>query len=98
MSWEDRDGARWIRLAGELDNPAITDMRARFDETVDRSGDDIVVDMDGVTFVTSVAVGMLIDTKERLKDTGRRLRLTGINSKVRNAFSMMALGDVFEEL
>jgi len=98
VAWQDRDDGRWIRLEGELDNPAVRDVRTSFDEAVDGADRDVVIDLDRVSFVTSLGVGMLIDAKERLKDSGRRVKLSGVNDKVRNSLRMMALHDAFEEV
>ena len=98
MSWEDRDGGRWVMLEGELDHAACLELRERFDRAVDGGEGDVVVVLEGVSFLCSMAVGLLLSARERLQESGRRLRLNGIQPAVRDALDLMKLGDVFDEV
>jgi len=73
ISWEDRDGARWIALEGELDHEGCALVRERFGSAVREGEGDVVVVLEGVTFLSSMGVGMLLRARETLEKQGRRL-------------------------
>ena len=98
LSWEDRDGTRWIELEGELDHPACLALRERFHKIVVDGEGDVMVVLDGVSFLSSMAVGLLLKARETLLAEGRALKLTGIQPPVRKALRMMNLSSVFKEV
>lgn len=98
ISWQDRDGARWIALEGELDHEGCAEIRDRFDGALRDGKGDIVVAMDGVTFLASMGVGMLLKARETLAKQGRKLKLSGVRTPVRRALELMNLLKVFEQV
>jgi len=98
ISWQDRDGARWISLEGELDHEGCQVVRDRFDEAVRDGKGDVIVAMDGVTFLASMGVGMLLKAREGLAAQGRTLKLSGVRTPVRRALELMNLLKVFEQV
>lgn len=98
VSWEDKDGARWIQLEGELDHEGCALIRDRFDKAVLDGKGDVVVAMDGVTFLASMGVGMLLKARETLASQGRTLKLSGVRTPVRKALELMNLLKVFEQV
>lgn len=98
ISWNDRDGARWIALEGELDHEGCALVRDRFDKAVKDGKGDIIVALDGVTFLASMGVGMLLKARETLAQQGRKLKLSGVRTPVRRALELMNLLKVFEQV
>jgi anti-anti-sigma factor len=98
ISWQDRDGARWIALEGELDHEGCHVVRERFEGAVRDGQGDVVVALDGVTFLSSMGVGMLLKARETLAQRGRRLKLSGVRTPVRRALDLMNLTKVFEQI
>ena len=96
ISWADRDGTRWIELEGELDHQSCLDLRDRFHEAVKSGDGDVILVLQGVTFLGSMAVGMMLRARQTLTEAGRALKLTGIPSNVRSALDLMNLTQVFE--
>ena len=98
ISWQDRDGARWIALEGELDHEGCAQIRDRFDKAVLDGKGDVIVALDGVTFLASMGVGMLLKAREALGAKGRKLKLSGVRTPVRRALELMNLLKVFEQV
>lgn len=98
ISWNDRDGARWISLEGELDHEGCAEIRDRFDEAVREGEGDVIVEMGGVTFLASMGVGMLLKARETLAGQGRKIKLAGVRTPVRKALELMNLLKVFEQV
>jgi len=98
ISWEDREGARWIVLEGDLDGQGCLLLKDRFQEAVEGAGGDVVAALDGVSFLSSMGVGLLLQARESLQGRGRQLRLHGIQRPVRRALELMNLVGVFPEV
>ncbi|MFI5402006.1 MAG: STAS domain-containing protein [Planctomycetota bacterium] len=98
ISWNDRDGARWIALEGELDHEGTALVRDRFEKAVKEGKGDVIVALDGVTFLASMGVGMLLKAREALAAAGRKLKLSGVRAPVRRALELMNLLKVFEQV
>lgn len=97
IAWEDRDKARWITLEGELDNEAVLQLKDRFEEAVQGGEGDVIIVVGGVTFLSSMAVGLLLKARETLSAENRTLKLSGLKPKTRRILGLMNLTGVFEE-
>ena len=98
ITWGDREGGRWIELEGELDSTGTLQVKEQFQAAVLEGESDVVVVMSGVTFLSSMGVGLLLQAREQLAKTGRALKLTGVPSPVRKALELMNLASVFDEV
>ena len=98
ITWEDKDGARWIELEGDLDHETCEDMRASLQGAVDGGEDDVVFVMEGVTFLGSMGIGVILDINKQLKEAGRMLRLKGLRPSIRTVLDSMNLFDVLREV
>lgn len=81
-----------ITVAGEIDFGNVAKLRSALLEA-SRSGRDVEVRMGGVTFLDSTALGVLIQGKKRLEDSGHQLFLTGTASRVRRTLEVAGLTD-----
>jgi len=99
ISWRDSGGMRIVELAGELDHAAVMELDDRFHEAITTDVDgDIVVGLGGVTFLSSMGIGLLIKAHQTLAARGRRLKLTGLRPGTRDLLDSIRLLDVFEEI
>ena len=98
FSWEDRDGQRWIQLEGELDHDECLALKDRLHEAVAEGDWDVVVVLDGVDFMGSMAIGLLLKEHSTLAKQGRALRLTGLKPGIRRILQEMNLLEVFGEI
>ncbi len=71
VTWEDREGVRWIALEGELDHEACHAIRDQFQQAVAEGEGDICVVMGGVTFICSMGIGMLLNAHQALAKKDR---------------------------
>lgn len=67
---EQHEGAVVVRLAGELDLYSANEVRSALAGAIDAGAGRIVVDMSGVEFVDSTALGVLIEARSRLGQDG----------------------------
>lgn len=72
----------WIRLEGRLDLKGVQDVELPFTVRAARSEKPVVVDLTGVTFVGSLAVGLLFSAARALGLRGAKLYLFGASERV----------------
>ncbi len=67
---EQHEGAVVLRLGGELDLYNADDVRTALAVVIDEGTARIVVDMSGVEFVDSTALGVLVEARSKLGEHG----------------------------
>ena len=92
--WDDHDLVR-IAVRGELDVATAPSLREHLFAAVDRSNGPVIVDLLGVTFIDSTALGVLIGTKERCDALGIELRLVLEESRIIKVFEITGLTELF---
>ena len=93
----ERDGqtAR-IELAGEFDLRAYEPMSALFDMIQSDGIGHVQVDLGGVTFLDSTALGVILAADQRARRKGERLTLTRASDRVQRVLDIAGLSDHFE--
>lgn len=90
------DGHIRIDLRGEIVMDLIQDCKLRLEQLL--SGDgcrDVVVDLGGVTFMDSSAIGFLIGLRRRTAACGRLMRIENPSHHIVKLFDMLRLSDFF---
>jgi anti-anti-sigma factor len=98
ISVEDRDGACWITLRGELDQQEVLDLKARFDQAVQSTSGGVVVDLGEVTFIGTLGIGLIVSTHKQLDQQGRTVKLASVPASIEKTFESMSLNDVFDRV
>jgi anti-sigma B factor antagonist len=80
---------------GELDLHEAPELQDRIAAAIDRGARLILVDLSDVTFIDSMALGVLLAAVQRLGSTGGRLRLVVPNPHIRRIFEISLLDQVF---
>ena len=94
----DRGKARWLLFDGELDQSDVLNLKAAFDTAVAGTKNDIVIDIGGVTFFGTLAIGLLASAQDKLDAEGRALRLANVPEFVDKTLRMMNMDDMFERV
>ena len=94
ISWQDRDGARWIELSGELDQNAYLELNEPFDAAVHESRSDVIVVLSGATFLCSMVIGLFVKAHSALQERGHALRVRGLRPLHQSVFKTMNLYDM----
>ncbi|HET8751556.1 MAG TPA: STAS domain-containing protein [Gaiellaceae bacterium] len=77
-----RDGAVVVSLAGELDLYNAEEVRAALLDACNTEPGVLVVDLEGVRFIDSTALGVLIEARSRMPDRGGfRLAAPGLETR-----------------
>lgn len=84
-----------ITLGGELDAFSSRNLRHRLDEVIEAGRSDVVIDLAGLDFIDSTALGVLIGARRQARNHGGDVRLQGVTSAARRVFDVTGLSQVF---
>ena len=91
---------RWsdqILVVELQDDPAFTDdLTAIIDETGSKTDADVVLQLEGVSYLNSSNIAKLLRLRKQLLSSKRRLMLCNINTNVWGLFMVTGLDKVFE--
>jgi anti-sigma B factor antagonist len=84
-----------VRLAGQLDMAATFTLEPALERlTRDRAARALVVDMAGVEFMDSSALGLLLTTQQRLQSEDVQFVVANPSTSVRRLLELTGAGDV----
>jgi len=94
---EEHSGTGTVVLAiyGDTDLYVASALRDRLTGVIEEGASSLVVDLSGVTFLDSMAIGVLLGGLKRLRTRGGQLRLVVPGTHVRRIFEMTLLDKVF---
>jgi anti-sigma B factor antagonist len=84
-----------IAVSGEVDVATAPTLREHLYGAVDRSKEVVIVDLLGVTFIDSTALGVLIGAQERSDEHGTLLRIILKEARIIKIFEITGLTDLF---
>ena len=94
ISGREVDGIHIVSVSGEIDVATAPELRDRL-QAVTGSGRTTVVDLLGVTFLDSTALGVLVGALKRSRESGGQLRLVLDQPRILKVFEITGLSDVF---
>lgn len=90
------EGIAVIEVAGELDLYTAPQLKEHLLAALEEGAIKVVIDMSGVHFIDSSALGVLIGGVKRLKPNDGRLVLVSIDENVNWIFRITGLNNVFD--
>jgi anti-sigma B factor antagonist len=95
ISEKTADGASVVSATGEIDIATAPGLREQLESTMDRAEGVVVVDLLGVTFIDSTALGVLIGALKRSQESGGTMRLVVAEPRVLKVFEITGLTELF---
>ena len=92
---EPAPGALRVTLAGELDVTSEARLRSVVVEHLGTVESDVVIDLAGVTFIDSTALGVVIALTRRVRHAGFDVLLAGAGAQVHRVFEVTQLDRYF---
>lgn len=89
------DGWTVIRLHGELDVASAPSLRERLINLVAEGSHNLILDLEGLDFLDSTGLGVIISALKRARTNGGDLRLVCTQSRIRRLFEITALDKAF---
>ena len=94
-SVEHGTGHTVVSVRGEVDVATAPALRDRLDEAIAQGPPVLVVDLLGVTFIDSTALGVLIGANKRCAEVGCSMRLVVVEPRIVKIFEITGLTDMF---
>jgi anti-sigma B factor antagonist len=89
------DGISTVSVVGEIDIATAPTLREILESTIDSGIHIVVVDLLGVTFIDSTALGVLIGALKRCNEAGGSMRIAVADPRVLKVFEITGLTDLF---
>ena len=88
-----------IKLEGELDHHSAESIRSRIDREIEATGcERLTIDMEGVTFMDSSGLGVILGRYRLLNARGGTLFISGANSSVERILRMSGLYSLIRKI
>jgi anti-sigma B factor antagonist len=95
ISEESGDGISTVSVVGEIDIATAPSLREILETTIDGGVQVVVVNLLGVTFIDSTALGVLIGALKRCNEAGGSMRIAVSDPRVLKVFEITGLTDLF---
>jgi anti-sigma B factor antagonist len=79
---------RWLRIAGELDVASAPVVHQAAQLLAEQPAQDLLIDMNGVTFLDAAGLGALIALAIAQRQAGAELTFVGLSSLCRELFTL----------
>lgn len=90
-----RDGSTVIVLQGRFDFNSHREFRDAIDRALKESATEIKVDLGGVDYLDSSALGMLLMLRDKAKSTGKSVALISAHGAVQQVIEIANFGKLF---
>jgi len=84
-----------VALSGDIDVNTSQRLREVLIGLVDDGARSLIVDLDGVTFLDSTGLGVMVGISHRLRAANGTLAFAGGSDRVRNVFQVTQLTKIF---
>ena len=85
---------RRFPISGELDLATAPALQAKLDVLVALTDDDLVLDCEGLVFIDSTGVAVLLEANQKLEADGRHLLILDVQRGPRLVFESLGLSDL----
>jgi len=92
---DQRTDAVVARLSGSASNAQADRLRTTLAELAEEDETRVVVDMQELSFIASMSLAELLQLHLKLKQSGRRLRLSGATDPIADVFKKTRLVELF---
>jgi anti-sigma B factor antagonist len=89
------DGWTIVSLHGELDVASAPSLRERLIDLVSQGSNNLILDLEGLDFLDSTGLGVIISALKRTRTNGGDLRLVCTQSRIHRLFEITALDQAF---
>jgi anti-anti-sigma factor len=80
-----------VLIAGALNAEALPQIRDRLDRAMARRPERLVIDLTDCGRFDATGMALLVETHSRLRDTGGRIMLRGLSTRLRRALEIIAV-------
>lgn len=96
ISSESRDGVTIVHVGGEIDVYTAPMLREHLDEQISQGHHNLVIDLEGVLFMDSTGLGVLVGRLKLVRVKDGKLCLVCSSERILKVFSITGLNKVFQ--
>lgn len=93
---EEIDGKYVAMLEGEMDTAAATEAEEVLKPLYTSDGKDVIIDCNGLEYIASSGLRILLSILKGAKANGSRVTLRGVNDDIKNVFKLTGFISIFE--
>ncbi len=93
---EEIDGKLIATLEGEMDTAAATEAEEVLKPLYTSDGKDVIIDCNGLEYIASSGLRILLGILKGAKATGSKVTLRGVNDDIKNVFKLTGFLSIFE--
>ena len=93
---EEIDGKYVATLEGEMDTAAATEAEEVMKPLYTSDGKDVIIDCNGLEYIASSGLRILLSILKGAKANGSRVTLRGVNDDIKNVFKLTGFISIFE--
>ena len=93
---EEIDGKYVATLEGEMDTAAATEAEDVLKPLYTSDGKDVIIDCNGLEYIASSGLRILLSILKGAKANGSRVTLRGVNDEIKNVFKLTGFISIFE--
>ena len=94
--FEEIDGKYYATLEGEMDTAAATEAEEILKPLYQSDGRDVVIDCNGLEYIASSGLRILLSILKAAKATGSRVVMRNVNDDIKNVFKLTGFISIFE--
>ena len=99
LHYEKKKDTLIVRLSGELDHSAASDIRGELDTLIVRTGvKRLVLDLNGLTFMDSSGIGLIIGRYKQMARRNGTVAVFGADAHMDRIFDLAGLYQLVERL
>ncbi len=95
-TYNHENGTPVVVLGGEVDVYTAPQMKEQLSSLIQSGAQRIIVDLSGVNYFDSTALGTLIGSLHRIREREGNILIVGASPRVRRVFEITGLDNVFE--
>jgi anti-sigma B factor antagonist len=85
-----------VSLNGEIDLGNCNVFKERINEIIDETDGMLVLDFEGLSYIDSAGLGILVGIYKRLNEKGRKLRIRQANDYIKKLFHITKLDTLLD--
>ena len=84
-----------VGLKGSLDSDTHQELEDELNEIIDERTKAVVLDMKGLTYISSVGIRVIFSTEKALKKTGASFAMINLQPQIKKVFEAMKILPIF---
>lgn len=85
-----------VRLSGEIDAYTAPQLKEKILPLTKTNGNDIIVDMEFITYMDSTGLGVFISGLKSSKENNSRLKIINLSDRVYRVFNITGLHEIMD--